>query len=70
MIGNNLPWKKTVTVSKINLIITAGFLLAFNSTISLEFNDVTATYALANAGIAIYKSFSASALSFEICSAY
>jgi hypothetical protein len=33
-IGANLPWKKMVTESKINLIISPGFLLVLSSTIS------------------------------------
>jgi len=57
MIGRILAWKKILTVSRMNLIILAGFLLAFNSTISLEFKVATITLALYKAGIAAYKSF-------------
>jgi len=38
-------------------MIFAGFLLAFNSTISLEFKVETMTWALYKAGMAAYKSF-------------
>jgi len=50
--GNNLAWKKTTTVSRINLIITAGFLFDFNSTISFDWREETATLALFRAGMA------------------